>query len=192
MTKTPSYSPILHCIYDEPEKRGTMGSGCHYSVFRAAEWFDVSGDPVEQAHMHDFAIIWDEDHDTRIIEAVERLYLAGLMFPIQYIGERKGTVAIILAAKFYWLMSDQYKKDVKRIMSDDLSMDSWTCEFGVFDKLLVDGVHPHQTDLRCLITDLENRVDTYIRCIDNLWNIGSRPYDYKPPHRFAGEDSPLG
>lgn len=181
MTQTPIYSPLLQCLYDEPEERGNMGRGCHYSVFRTAEWFDVIGNPVKQAHMHDFAVIWDEDHDERVIEAIERLYLAGLLFPVQYIGERKGGITLILAAKYYWLIEDDnYREKVEHIMSNELSADCWPVEIGMFDKALVDGVHPHQTDYMGFIADTPKRVDTYIRHIDNLWNIGSRPYVYEP------------
>ena len=192
MPNTPIYSSLLNCLYDEPEEKGSMGRGCHYSVFRVAEWFDVIGKPVAQAYKHDFAVIWDEDHDTRVIEAIERLYLAGLLFPVQYIGERKGMLTIILAAKFYWIGSavdlEIYKSKVTNIMSNDLSLDSWLCDFGMFDKVLIDDVHPHQTEYAGLIADTTKRVDTYIRNIDNLWNIRSQPYKYRPNNKLAGLD----
>ncbi len=180
MTSTPAYSNFLHCVHDEPEEKGTIGRGCHYSVFRVPEWRDVVGRRVDHALVHDFGVIWDEDHDTRVIEAIERIYLAGLLFPVQYIGERKGGLTVILAAKFWWTGTDSdldtYKAKVGRICADQISMDSWACEFGMFDKSLGS---PHQTDFAGLINDKSEKVDTYIRNIDNLWRIGSWPW--KPP-----------
>ncbi len=38
MQKTPPYSNLLSCLYDESEPVGRLGSGAHYSVFRSVEW----------------------------------------------------------------------------------------------------------------------------------------------------------
>lgn len=79
-----------------------MGRGTHCSVFRVPEWFDVIGRPVDKALQHDFAVLWDEDHDKRIIPVIERLYVNGLLFPVQFIGERKGVITAILASKSWY------------------------------------------------------------------------------------------
>jgi len=178
MAQTRQYSDFLRCLYDEQEPVGRIGRGCHYSVFRTAEWFDILGRRSARALVHDFAVIWDEDHDERIIEAIERMYVEGLLFPVQYIGERKGGLTAILAAKFRWGISEAdfeaYKAKVWDI-AENLSMDSWHCDFGTFDKSLVDGI-PHQTEYEGLIADGTQKVDNYIRNIDNLWSICLRPY----------------
>ena len=174
MVNTPTYSNILHCIHDEPGETGNIGRGSHYSVFRVPEWFDVTGKPVKKAMQHDFSVIWDEDHDTRIIPVIENLYLAGLLFPLQFIGERKGGVTAILAAKFCFAHSQEdfedYKSKFEKI-AGQVDEDWWSTEFGMFDRS-IDS--PHQTDLSYLVGDRDARkVDTYVRNIDNLWNIGS-------------------
>ena len=102
MAQTPVYSHLLSCIYDEPEPIGHIGRGAHYSVFRCAESRDVSWSPVSPAQVHDFAVIWDEDHDTRVIAVAEALYAEGVLAPVQFIGERKGNLTVILAAKFFY------------------------------------------------------------------------------------------
>ena len=73
MSPVPSYSKLFSTLHDEAEPVGNLGRGTHYSVFRAAEWFDVERRPLVQAQIHDFAIVWDEDHDTRVISTVEVL-----------------------------------------------------------------------------------------------------------------------
>ena len=175
MANTPTYSNILHCIYDEPIETGSIGRGSHYSVFRVPEWFDVTGQPVKQALQHDFAVIWDEDHDTRIIPVLENLYFAGLLYPVQFVGERTGGITAILAAKHCFANSQEdfenYKAKFAKI-AGEVDEDWWSTDFGLFDKTLVDG-NPHQTDLMGLIADREKKVDTYVRNIDNLWSIGS-------------------
>ena len=90
MSDTPAYSTLFCCLYNESAPIGSIGRGCHYSVFRSVEWLDVTRSPLELPEMHDFAVIWDEDHDTRVINVIERIYLSGLLSPIQFVGERKG------------------------------------------------------------------------------------------------------
>jgi len=175
MKNISKYSNVLHCLYDEPKETGSIGRGSHYSVFRAPEWFDVTGQPVKQALQHDFAVIWDEDHDTRIIPVIEKLYFEGLLFTVQLIGERKGGITVIVAAKFWWANSveqrDTFKAKFENI-AGDVPEDYWATDFGMFDKNMVDGM-PHQTDLAGIIQDNSQKVDTYIRNINNLWTIGS-------------------
>jgi hypothetical protein len=146
-------------------------------VFRVPEWFDVTGKRVDKALQHDFAILWDEDHDERIISVVERLYVNGLLFPVQFIGERKGGVTAILASKFWYSGTEaelrEYQTKFSKL-SGDVGGDWWHTEFGMFDKSLVNGA-PHQTSLAGLINDRDEKVDTYVRNIDNLWSIGSKP-----------------
>lgn len=178
MNGTPTYSSILHCIYDEPEAHGHLGRGTHYSVFRVPEWFDVMGMPLKNALQHDFAVLWDEDHDERIIPVLERLYVNGLLFPVQFIGERKGMIFAILASRFWYLSSEAaletYQAEFKNL-SGEVEGDWWSTEFGMFSKSLVNGA-PHQTNLGGIVNDLTEKVDTYVRNIDNLWSIGSKPF----------------
>lgn len=173
----PVYSTLFSCIYDEPAPIGHLGRGTHYSVFRSVEWLDVCREPAELPQVHDFSIIWDEDHDTRIIEIVEAIYMAGLLSPIQFIGERKGTLTIIVAAKFYFCGSDDslesYKRQLQSICDNSNHGDWWPVEIGLFDR---SPGSPHQTDLGGLINDNEHRVITYVRNIDSLWGLGTRPY----------------
>lgn len=104
--QAPAYSHLFSCIYDEAEPIGRIGRGTHYSIFRAAEWHDVMRRPLPVAQVHDFAVVWDEDHDTRVIEVVEKLYMKSLLSPVQFIGERKGSLNVIVAAKFYFGVND--------------------------------------------------------------------------------------
>jgi hypothetical protein len=174
---TPVYSNLFSCLYDEQEPVGHIGRGTHYSVFRCAEWLDVVRNPLSVPQVHDFAVIWDEDHDTRVINAIESIYMAGLLSPIQFIGERKGGLTVIVAAKFYFhgdeeVISSYIKKlnDISRELSHG---DSWLTEVGMFDR---SPGSPHQTDLIGLIAAEEHRVITYVRNIDSLWTLGTKPY----------------
>lgn len=176
-TTPPVYSTLFSCLYDEPEPYGNLGRGTHYSVFRSVEWLDVVRAPLALPQVHDFSVIWDEDHDERCVDLIEQIYLQGLLSPVQFIGERKGVLTVIVAAKFYFAHSEEYIADYLRklneISSDPNHGDSWPTELGFFDR---QPGSPHQTDLRGLIAAEPHRVQTYVRNIDSLWSLGTKPF----------------
>ena len=76
-----TYSPFFQTLYDEQAPVGHLGRGTHYSVLRAAVFHDELGEILPEnrykgphAKFHDFAVIWDEDHDKRVIEVIEQIY----------------------------------------------------------------------------------------------------------------------
>jgi len=171
------YSTLFSTIYDQQNPVGHLGRGTHYSVFRCAEWLDVTRTPLTTAEIHDFAVIWDEDHDARIFAVIEQMYMEGLLAPVQFIGERKGFLTVIVAAKFYWWGGDEssiqrYKDAIERI-AQNVQDDPWPSEVGMFDR------HPgsdHQNDPKGIIAADDRKVMAYLSNIDNLWHIGTKPY----------------
>jgi hypothetical protein len=169
------YSDYFTTIYDQTEPVGNLGRGTHYSVLRYASWFDVEAKRIDIPQTHDFAVIWDEDHDTRVIQAIEKIYKSGLLSPIQFIGERKAFLSIVVAAKFYFsgTKADQteYAKRLEDITSD-IDGDYWNLQIGFYDKARPD----HQTQLAGMIACGGAEEDTYLRNIDNLWQLGTKPF----------------
>lgn len=180
MKNSPVYSTLFSCLYDEQEPVGSLGRGTHYSIFRCAEWLDVIRQPLAKPEVHDFAVIWDEDHDTRVFEAVEGIYMAGLLSPVQFIGERKGTLTVITAARFNMFnaaATDEYERQLNSISTALPSGDSWPTTLGMFDRSPNSPpTSPHQTEVAGLIHDTGHRVVTYLRNIDSLWSLGTKPW----------------
>lgn len=178
MANVPQYSTLFSCLYDETGPVGSLGRGTHYSVFRCVEWLDVTRRPLAAPQVHDFAIIWDEDHDTRVIDAIERIYMAGLLSPVQFIGERKGGLTAIVAAKFYFagVGSDTYQRKVEDITQG--LPDPWFTQIGCFDR---SPGNPHQNFYEGIISDTEHRVGLYLANIDSLWQLGTKPFAPKAP-----------
>jgi hypothetical protein len=108
----------------------------------------------------------------------EQIYMAGLFSPIQFIGERKGCLTAIVAAKFYYFDSDgvlnAYTHALQSVVTSAIRDDFWSTEVGLFDR---SPGSPHQTDLKGLINAEEHRVVTYARNIDSLWSLGSKQFD---------------
>lgn len=176
MTTLPIYSTYFSCLHDEPKAYGALGRGTHYSVFRCTEWFDVCRRPTAQAEVHDFAVIWDEDHDTRVIEAVERIYLAGLLSPVQFIGERKGSLTVIVAARFWSYNEAEFNTYKERVQALIQPMDDyWPLEIGIFDRSGARHTNWHQNDPLGIINDQTHKVNVYLSNIDALWNLGTKP-----------------
>jgi len=184
-TTPPVYSTLLSCLHDESEAYGNLGRGTHYSVLRSVEWLDVVRAPLATPQVHDFAVIWDEDHDTRVIDVIEQIYMEGLLSPVQFIGERKGLLTVIVAAKFYFAHPESYMQDYLRrlndISTDPNHGDSWPTELGFFDR---QAGSPHQTDLQGLIAADAHRVQTYVRNIDSLWSLGTKPFKPRVYHEW--------
>jgi hypothetical protein len=181
MSEKSNYSTLFSCLHDEQAPVGHVGRGTHYSVFRSVEWLDVDRQQLASPQIHDFGVIWDEDHDERIIEVIERIYMAGLLSPVQFIGERKGGLSIVLAARYYCGSSDDYRgaeftKLVNPIVSD-VQGDSWNLELGCFDRHDI-SARGHQTELPSIIQDDDEVAFTYLKNIDNLWKLGTK--DWRP------------
>lgn len=137
-----NYSEVLYCVYDGCPSR-SKGNGWHHAVFQAVVWHDTFMRPLTSANVHNFAVIWDEDHDTRIIDVVEDIYMRGLLPPILFIGERRGCVVAILDANFISKSSDrdvaEYKRKIMSACQNAAHGDPWTVTFGWFDPVPSNG-----------------------------------------------------
>lgn len=89
--KLPRYSTLFQTVYDEQEPVVGIGRGCHYSILRAK---DNTRKDVNA--YFDFAVLWDEDHDKRVIPVLEALYQKKLLVNYVVVGERKGGLTAVL------------------------------------------------------------------------------------------------
>jgi len=179
MADLPTYSPFFSCLYDEAAPVGNIGRGTHYSILESAAWISPTFSPLERGHVHRFAVVWDEDHDTRVIDALERIYMAGLLSSVLFAGERKGTLFLLLAREVDRICSPselvKYRHAVLNI-SQGLEFDSWPTEIGRFE---ADIKREAYVDPAGIIHDNQEQVQIYLRNIHHLWKLGVRPYDPK-------------
>lgn len=147
------YSSFFHTLHDEASPVGHLGQGTHHSVLRAVVW------KQHQPLFHDFAVIWDEDHDERIIWVAEKLCAEGLLGSVVALGERKGGITVLTLTR----LSPAYLKAVEAITEHPPS-DSFTATVDVFP-----GEAPR------IINDDIERVRAYLAGIHALWTLGSKP-----------------
>jgi hypothetical protein len=176
MTTSRVYSQLFSCLHDEPEPVGHLGRGTHYSVFRSVQWRNPWRSMTEKPSLHDFAVVWDEDHDTRVIRTIEEIYMADLLSPVLFIGERKGALTVLVEAKFWFAGEtgiERYKEDIYKLAQNACHGDCWTAEVGFIDP----NPECPEWNLQYIIHAEERRVLTYLRNIQSLWNLGHRPFE---------------
>ncbi|KQS49882.1 hypothetical protein ASG20_10895 [Sphingomonas sp. Leaf198] len=167
------YSHLISCLHDQDAPVGAIGRGAHHSIFRSVQWHTLSGEESKRGRLHDFAVIWDEDHDERIIGVIERLHLAGLLWPVVFIGERKGNMTVLLAHGAGPIELDEpgYVEAVGAIVQD-VDHDVWDVRFGTFHR---DPANDGRlTNAAGIIADDEPVVVAYLQSIDILWQLGER------------------
>lgn len=91
------YSQIFETMHDEKKAVGNIGNGSHYSVLRTPSWFDDCKLLLKEPMIQDFAIIWDKDHDCRVIEFVEHMYMKNLLSPVLFVGERNKHLSVLVS-----------------------------------------------------------------------------------------------
>lgn len=169
---TPVYSTLFHCLYDEqsPKTRRLP----HYSVFRAVDSRDVCHKPTDTPRIHDFAVIWDEDHDTRIIPVLEEMLMAGLLPGVQFIGEHKGHLSVILAAPTYYEIDlTAFTNKVEKLSA--AAQDFWNVEVGLFDRTEGNLKVQDQCDFQNLVGTRDADV-AYMFTIDAMWSLGTKEW----------------
>jgi len=159
------YLSYFNTIYNEPEPIGNLGRGTHYSILRAVVFQDESGGILERAVFHDFAIVWDEDHDTRILSVIEELYFMGLLGIVKIVGERKGCVTILYGENCSSSQLDRLKKvSIQDIVYEKVG-DHWSTVISSW------------RDPKDIINDDKEKVRLYINNIMMLWGLDKHSLD---------------
>jgi hypothetical protein len=155
-----TYSPFFQTLHDETAPVGSLGRGTHYSVFRATVFHDEFAKPLEAAKFLDFSVIWDEDHDERVLLPIERLYRSGDLSSFIMFAERKGMFFCPVAPRFIGLRLPSAEKAVAAAC-ESVGGDHWTSHI-VFGGRAPSGI----------IDDDERRVELYLNTIKMLWQLG--------------------
>ncbi len=161
----PVYSPFFQTVHDELGPVGSLGRGTHYSILRCIVWHDETLKPSKQAAYHDIAIVWDEDHDERVIELLEGLYTNGLLASVAFLGERKGTATLLVLDSTAKSLGPSGMAKLNKA-AEDLAQaldDSWPAHVATL------------SSPGCIIDDSHDKVARYIQTIHMLWNLGAKP-----------------
>ena len=121
------YSNFFKTLHDETSPTGHLGRGTHYSILRAVVFHDQMGKSLPEGQFADFAVIWDEDHDARVIEPIEEIYRRGLLASFPMFGEHKGSFTAVLSDEISVLKAPVDLALFRHIEELQLSMGTENC-----------------------------------------------------------------
>lgn len=162
------YLPFFQTLYDEKAPVGHLGRGTHYSVLRSLTWVDNDNQPLQTAAIHDFAVIWDEDHDIRVTDVVHKLYCRGLLGAALFVAERKGTLTYLVDDAFLQCRNKKQLDDFKSTLGEVAQPndeDWWPIEIGSIEQSLESSI----------IHAPAPQVEIYLKNICQLWSLGIKP-----------------
>jgi hypothetical protein len=117
-----TYSPYFETIYDDP----------NHSILRARVTdTKILAAMNTQALYYDFCLIWDDDHDTRVIEVIEKLYDNRMLFSLDFVGEREAFFTGTIRSDMFHQQSIEYwEKFGSRLeaVTQGLELDPWASE----------------------------------------------------------------
>jgi hypothetical protein len=148
------YSEFFSTVYDEPSPADHFGKGAHYSVLRALVW-------VPRMKFHDFAVIWDEDHDQRILWVAEQLYVRLLLHNVLFIGERSTHVTVLTIDS----VDSQFEESFREICG---KVSSYCAHI---------TISPFRRGGLGIIDASADQVEWYLEGIGSLWSLGTREPD---------------
>ena len=159
------YSPFFQTLHDETQPVGHLGRGTHYSVLRVPIWQDQWLNPLPRGSLLDFAVIWDEDHDERVIQVIEDLYFCGLLAPVRFVGERKGSLSVLIDEQTVQAWDHTALKDYREAVNDvgQGLEDPWPTTVDAVSGSKHSIIHASKED-----------VTLYLRNIHMLWFLGAK------------------
>jgi len=135
---------------------------------RAVVFRDANLNLLDRGVEADFAIIWDADHDTRVIKAVEAIYRAGWLSSILMIGERKGTLHAVVCGN---TQEDWRQEGFLRLLEGYLDIVAQTT---VERDPWLSSLRTLANPDRKIIDDEDDKVRLYLANLKMLWRLGVR------------------
>jgi hypothetical protein len=156
------YSDFFQTLHDEIAPVGSLGRGTHYSVLRAIVFQDAEGETLPEAQYLDFAVIWDEDHDERVMEPIYKLYCAGSLSSFVMLGERKATMTGIVSPQLRKAPSyvEYLREQLQKVCTGMANGDWWSTQVGSL------------SDSQGIISADDGKVFLYLSNINMLWDLG--------------------
>lgn len=171
------YSTLFSCLYNEYRPEGTLGRGTHHAVFRAPLWFDWQGRKYDAFRVHDFAILWDENEDARIIQFLEQVYAQGLLSPLRFVGKRNNVLTAVSSAG-----PSAEGNDENEAMAYHNALDAVATAMKQPFEVRAANFDRERGELGQSSTSIfydarDERLSKYLAEIDTKWQLGTKPYE---------------
>lgn len=149
---------LLESLYEEKDQVG-FTDGVHHSVLQFASWHNDARKVRKTARVQRVAIVWDPDHDERVLDVADAMYVRGLLAPVLLLSEMKGMLYVALRPNASRLLDlEDYRSEVSAAATPD--GDSWMVE-----------VIPYESRSEALRLMSGERGQCYIDGIDAVWQL---------------------
>lgn len=119
------YSRLLYTEYEQPHHDDGEGA---YTIFSTQQIFGADCIPLDKLYIQRFAVLWEGQPDTRVIDLIEQAIILTILSPVKILNASKGTLVIVydskLVGKNYILFRMTWEKIAAEVMYDE-----WTALF---------------------------------------------------------------
>ncbi|MDD2133223.1 hypothetical protein [Pseudomonas kurunegalensis] len=169
----PKYSDFFRTEHDE--QRNVASIAAHYSVLSIPSFISSTG----AIKIQRVAIIWDADHDERVIDVLEAAYFENLVGPVLFIGEYKGAVSVIVNSdRINKNEISEYEEQWRRICDDAVQDDKFRLD-----------VMTTEEYVKTADEKLQPILCTYLKFIKDAWGLEINHYFQRPARKRLSERS---
>jgi hypothetical protein len=154
-----TYSSFFKTLHDEQAPTGYLGRGIHYSILRAVVFHDEIGRPCLGSDF-DFAVIWEEDHDDRVVQAIEQCYRRRILSSFFGFQEAKGILTGFVAPGLSKCRISFVESQLHAIAEEEVELDVWTSVIATVEEPHGIGSCP------------DENLSLYINNLRMLWRLG--------------------
>jgi len=117
------YSRLLYTEQEQPHN--DKGEGA-YTIFSTQQLFGADCMPLEAMCIQKFAVLWEDQPDTRVIDLIEQSIVLTILSPVKLLHASEGMLVVVydsaLAGENYKLFQLVWEKITAGVMYDDWTL----------------------------------------------------------------------
>lgn len=119
------YSRLLYTEHEQPHNNDGEGA---YTIFSTQQLFGADCVPLGDMSVQKFAVLWEGQTDTRVIDLIEQSIMLTILSPVRLLNASKGTLVVVHDSK---LVGENYKLFclVWEKIAAGVMYDEWTVLF---------------------------------------------------------------
>lgn len=114
------YSRLLYTEHEQPHNDKSEGG---YTIFSTQQLFGANCMPLEAVCIQKFAVLWEDQPDTRVIDLIEKSIILAVLSPVKLLHASKGMLVVaydsILAGENFELFNLTWADIAASVMYDD-------------------------------------------------------------------------
>lgn len=97
------YSRLLYTEHEQPHNDDGEGA---YTIFSTRQLFGADCVPLDDMSIQKFAVLWEGQPDTRVIDLIEQSIMLTILSPVKLLNASKGMLVVVHDSK---LVGENYK-----------------------------------------------------------------------------------